>query len=77
MKCEQCQHEIEGGFIKYKGKYFCRKDKDQCFKEWLYDQTDGSEDIDYGTVAAGEKEPLPSWCEDYLNTLNMSLRDFF
>ena len=77
MKCEYCGKEIEGGYIKYKDKYFCRKDADQCIKDWLYDQLDGSEDIKYDTIAAGEKEPLPEWSETYLNSLGMSKRDFF
>jgi len=77
MKCEICHQEIEGRYIKYKDHFFCRQDNDQCFKEWLYDQTDGSDDIEYGPIAAGEKEPLPEWSEEYLNTLGMGLRDFF
>lgn len=73
--CEYCGNEIEGNFLKYKGMYFHRYDNDVCFKEWLYDQTDG--ECEYGTTVSGEEYEIePSWTEDYLNTLGMSKEDF-
>ena len=76
MKCECCGCEIEGNYIKYKGYYFHRYEDDKCFREWLYDQTDG--ECEYGTVLDGEEYTIaPSWSEKYLNTLGMSKRDFF
>lgn len=75
MICQCCGLEINGNWLKYKGKYFCRKDNDSCFKEWLYDRTDG--DCEYGTVLEGEEIQIsPSWTEEYLNTLGMSKKDF-
>lgn len=76
MKCECCGKEIEGAYVHYlpKDKYFCRHNAEECFKEWLYDQTDG--DCEYGVVGDEDKEVLPSWTEEYLNTLGMSMSDF-
>lgn len=75
MICENCQKEITGLFIRYKGHTFCRCDNDACIKEWLYDQIDG--ECEYGTIFEGEEITLsPSWTEDYLNTLGMSKSDF-
>ena len=68
MICENCQKEITGHT-------FCRTDNDACFKEWLYDQTDG--ECEYGTIFDGEEIDLhPSWTEEYLNSLGMSKNDF-
>lgn len=76
MKCECCGCEIEGNYIEYEGKFFHRYEDDKCFREWLYDQTDGK--CIYGTVKDGNKyEIAPSWTEEYLATLGMSKRDFF
>lgn len=73
--CEYCGKEIEGNYVKYKDKYFCRHDNDECLREWLYDQTDG--ECEYGTIIAGEKYEInPEWTEVYLNTLGMSKQDF-
>ena len=75
MICEKCGCEITGNWLKYKGKCFCRKDNDSCFKDWLYDQTDG--ECEYGTMLDGEEVQLaPSWTEEYLNTLGLSKKDF-
>lgn len=75
MICENCECEITGNWLKYKGKCFCRKDNDSCFKDWLYDQTDG--ECEYGTMLDGEEVQLaPSWTEEYLNTLGLSKKDF-
>ena len=75
MKCECCGKEIEGNYVKYQGLYFHRYEDDKCFREWLYDQTDG--ECEYGTYNAGVEYPIaPEWSEDYLNTLGMSKSDF-
>lgn len=75
-KCANCGKEIEGAYIHYltDDKYFCRHNGDECFKEYLYDKTDG--DCDYGIAGDEDKEVLPSWSEEYLNTLGMSMSDF-
>lgn len=76
MKCENCGQEIEGLYVKYDGKYFCRHDDDKCLKEYLYDKTDG--ECEYGTMYGGEEVKLsPGWTEGYLGTLGMSKKDFF
>lgn len=75
--CEFCGNEIEGNFIKYipKGVYFHRFEGDECFKNWLYEQTDGK--CEYGTTVNGEEYEIePSWTEDYLNSLGLSKKDF-
>lgn len=67
MKCEICGQEIEGLYVEYDGKYFCRKDGDNCIKEYLYDNTKGCE---YGTFLQGEKIRLsPSVTEGYLGMI--------
>ena len=67
MICENCGQEIEGLYVKYDGKYFCRKDGDSCIKEYLYDKTQGCE---YGTFLQGEEIRLsPSGTEGYLGTI--------
>lgn len=76
MNCEYCGQEIEGNYIEYKGKYFHRFSDDECFRNWLYEQTDG--ECEYGTMYGGEEVALsPSWTEGYLGTLGMSKKDFF
>lgn len=72
--CEYCGNEIEGNFIKYKGMFFHRFSDDECFKNWLYEQTDGK--CEYGTTNCGEDYKIPSWSEDYLHTLGLSKNDF-
>lgn len=67
MKCEICGQEIEGLYAKYDGKYFCRKDGDNCIKEYLYDNAQGCE---YGTFLQGEEIRLsPSVTEGYLGMI--------
>ena len=67
MKCEICGQEIEGLYVKYDGKYFCRKDGDNCIKEYLYNKTN---DCEYGTFLQGEEIRLsPSVTEGYLGTI--------
>lgn len=75
MKCEYCGQEIEGNYIEYNGKYFHRFSDDECFRNWLYEQTDG--DCTYGRIMNGEAVELtPEWSENYLNSLGMSKSDF-
>lgn len=75
MKCEYCGQEIEGNYIEYKGKYFHRFSDDECFREWLYEQTDG--ECTYGRMMEGEAvEIVPEWTDAYLKTLGMSKSDF-
>lgn len=75
MKCEYCGQEIEGNYIEYNGKYFHRFSDDECFRNWLYEQTDG--ECTYGTMISGEpNEITPAWTEGYLGTLGMSKSDF-
>lgn len=67
MKCEICGQEIEGLYVKYDGKYFCRNDGDNCIKEYLYDNTSNCE---YGTFLQGEEIKLsPSVTEGYLGMI--------
>lgn len=47
MQCEWCEKEIEGWYLIYKGKNFCRRNDDKCIKEYLYEQEDENIDMDY------------------------------
>ena len=69
MKCENCGQEIEGLYVKYDGKYFCRHDDDKCLKEYLYDKTDG--ECEYGTMYGGEEVALS--LSEYINFLRLQL----
>ena len=71
MICVNCGKPIEKEYVEYKGHYFCGDDNDECLKEWLYSQTEG--ECYRGEI---EQEVAPSWSEEYLNTLGMSLKDF-
>lgn len=47
MKCFWCDNDIEGWYLVYEGKSFCRRRDDACIKEYLYEKIDGEIDIEY------------------------------
>lgn len=56
MICEGCGNELNGNYIEFNGKCFCRTDNDDCIKNWLYDRVVNT--CRYGTVLNGEKIDL-------------------
>lgn len=51
--CEYCGRELDGWFLTYKNKHFCRFGNDRCIKEYLYEEHDAEilEDRGNGEVA--------------------------
>lgn len=38
--CDYCGRELDGWFLTYKDKHFCRFGNDRCIKEYLYEEHD-------------------------------------
>lgn len=38
--CENCGRELDGWFLTYHGKHFCRYGNDKCIKDFLYEEHD-------------------------------------
>ena len=52
MECKSCGKEIEGYYLKYDGYSFCRRNNDECLKDYLFDKYD--DDIQMEIVESGQ-----------------------
>lgn len=44
--CAWCDREINGWYLTYHGKHFCRSKDDSCIKNFLYEEADGDIEMD-------------------------------
>ena len=61
--CEWCGRELNGWYLKYRGKFFCRIKDDGCLKNYLYEQAD--EEIELEKYQKSDyRMDMVTWMED-------------
>ena len=61
--CEWCGRELNGWYLKYREKFFCRTKDDGCLKNYLYEQAD--EEIELEKYEKSDyRMDMVRWMED-------------
>lgn len=61
MECKSCGKKIEGYCLKYDGYSFCRRNNDECLKDYLFDKYD--DDIQMEIVESDEEYEFHEKCK--------------
>lgn len=61
--CEWCGAELNGWYLKYHGKCFCRNKNDICLKNYLFDEADEEIEMDKN-MSDYYRMDYVTWMED-------------